>query len=89
MPCKSCSFWADNFNGIVAHLNQRDVTMVAVSRAPLAKIAGVPEADGLDASNGLSSGDSDFNYDYGVSFRPQRLAAGEVDYNYQQDRRRR
>jgi predicted dithiol-disulfide oxidoreductase (DUF899 family) len=36
--CKSCSFWADNFNGIVPHLNQRDVTFVAISRAPLAKL---------------------------------------------------
>ena len=32
--CKSCSFWADNFNGAIAHLNQRDTTMVAISRAP-------------------------------------------------------
>ena len=36
--CKGCSFWADNFNGIVPHLNQRDVTFVAISRAPLAKL---------------------------------------------------
>src|SRR5882757_5248551 len=37
--CPHCSFWADNFNSIVVHLNQRDVTMIAVSRAPLAKLA--------------------------------------------------
>ena len=36
--CPSCSFWADNFNGIVVHLNQRDVTMIAVSKAPYSKI---------------------------------------------------
>ena len=36
--CKSCSFWADNFNGIPIHLNHRDVTFTAVSRAPLAKV---------------------------------------------------
>jgi len=36
--CKSCSFWADNFNGIVVHLEHRDVTLLAVSRAPLEKI---------------------------------------------------
>ena len=35
--CKSCSFWADNFNGIIVHLNHRDVTMVAISKAPLAQ----------------------------------------------------
>jgi hypothetical protein len=37
--CPSCSFWADNFNGIIVHLNQRDVTMVAVSKAPYNKLA--------------------------------------------------
>jgi predicted dithiol-disulfide oxidoreductase (DUF899 family) len=37
--CPSCSFWADNFNGIIVHLNQRDVTMIAVSRAPYSKLA--------------------------------------------------
>src|SRR5512146_156824 len=37
--CQACSFWADNFNGIVVHLNHRDVTLVAVSRAPREKIA--------------------------------------------------
>jgi predicted dithiol-disulfide oxidoreductase (DUF899 family) len=36
--CKSCSFWADNFNGIVPHLAHRDVTMAAISLAPLAKL---------------------------------------------------
>src|SRR5512139_1042521 len=36
--CKSCSFWADNFNGITAHLNQRDVSFVAISRAPIEKL---------------------------------------------------
>ena len=45
--CPSCSFWADNFNGIIVHLNQRDVTMIAVSRAPYSKIARVPETYGL------------------------------------------
>jgi len=37
--CENCSFWADNFNGIIVHLNHRDVTMIAVSRAPYAKLA--------------------------------------------------
>src|SRR5438270_892198 len=36
--CKSCAFWADNFNGVVVHLNHRDVTMLAISRAPLEKL---------------------------------------------------
>jgi predicted dithiol-disulfide oxidoreductase (DUF899 family) len=37
--CEHCSFWADNFNGIIVHLNHRDVTMIAVSRAPYQKLA--------------------------------------------------
>src|SRR5712692_3248352 len=37
--CPHCSFWADNFNGIIVHLDQRDVTMIAVSRAPLSRLA--------------------------------------------------
>src|ERR1700682_2799169 len=41
--CKHCSFWADNLNGLIAHLNQRDVTMIAVSRAPLATLERVTE----------------------------------------------
>ncbi len=45
--CLHCSFWADNFNGIIVHLNQRDVTMIAVSRASYSKLAEYPEANGL------------------------------------------
>lgn len=81
VPCKSCSFWADNFNGIVTHLNQRDVTMMAISRAPLARISAFKERMGWTFP-WVSSGDGDFNFDHGVSFRPQDLAIGEVDYNF-------
>ncbi len=81
VPCKSCSFWADNFNGIVAHLNQRDVTFVAVSRAPLAKLQAFAKRLGWTFT-WLSSGGSDFNYDYNVSFRPDDLAGGTAVYNY-------
>jgi len=42
--CSRCSFWADNFNGVLVHLNQRDVNLVAISRAPLAKLAAWPFA---------------------------------------------
>ncbi|WP_378949301.1 DUF899 domain-containing protein [Mesorhizobium sp. ANAO-SY3R2] len=79
--CKSCSFWADNFNGIVQHLNQRDVSFAAISRAPLAKL--LTFADRLGWSfKWLSSEASDFNYDYNVSFRPQDLEGGKGVYNY-------
>jgi predicted dithiol-disulfide oxidoreductase (DUF899 family) len=79
--CKGCSFWADNFNGIVPHLNQRDVTFVAISRAPLAKLQAFSTR--LRWSfKWLSSSGSDFNYDYNVSFTPEELAGGGAIYNY-------
>jgi predicted dithiol-disulfide oxidoreductase (DUF899 family) len=68
--CKSCSFWADNFNPNVVHLNARDVTLVAVSRAPYDKLAAYKERMGW-SFDWYSSGESDFNYDLGVSFRPE------------------
>jgi predicted dithiol-disulfide oxidoreductase (DUF899 family) len=68
--CKSCSFWADNFNPNVVHLNARDVSFVAVSRAPLAKLLPYKERMGWSFT-WVSSADSDFNFDFGVSFAPE------------------
>jgi predicted dithiol-disulfide oxidoreductase (DUF899 family) len=79
--CKSCSFWADNFNGTPIHLNHRDVTFTAVSRAPLAKISAYKKRMGWSFP-WVSSYGSDFNYDFHVSFTEEQLAAGKVDYNY-------
>lgn len=79
--CKSCSFWADNFNGIVAHLNQRDVSLVAISRAPLPKLQAFARRMGW-TFKWVSSFGSDFNFDYQVSFSPEALAQGDVVYNY-------
>ena len=79
--CKSCSFWADNFNGIIVHLKHRDVTMVAVSRAPLDKLAAYRKRMGW-GFKWLSSFGSDFNRDYQVSHTPEELAQGEAEYNY-------
>jgi predicted dithiol-disulfide oxidoreductase (DUF899 family) len=79
--CKSCSFWADNFDGIPIHLNHRDVTLTAVSRAPLAKIGAYKKRMGWSFP-WVSSYGSDFNYDFHVSFTAEQLAAGKVDYNY-------
>jgi len=79
--CKSCSFWADNFNGIVEHLAHRDVTMVAISRAPLTKLQAYARRLGW-AFEWVSSGGTHFNHDLGVSFTADQLAGGEVDYNY-------
>ena len=79
--CKSCSFWADNFNGITAHLRQRDVAFVAISRAPLAKLQAFAERLGW-TFRWVSSHESDFNYDFDVSFRPDTLARGDATYNF-------
>jgi len=76
--CKSCSFWADNFNGIDVHLAHRDTTLVAVSRAPLAKLGAYARRMGW-SFRWVSSGASDFNFDYGVSSRPGET---EMDYNF-------
>ncbi len=79
--CPICSFWADNFNGIVAHLNQRDVTMIAVSRAPYSKLAAYQKRMGWNFK-WVSSRDTNFNFDYHVSFTPNELAKKEAFYNY-------
>lgn len=79
--CKSCSFWADSFERNVVHLAHRDVTLVAVSRAPLPKLEAFKKRMGW-TFKWLSSAGCDFNYDYHVSFAPEELAKGEVEYNY-------
>ena len=79
--CPSCSFWADNFNGIIVHLNRRDVTMIAVSRAPYSKLAAYQKRMGWDFK-WVSSYNTDFNFDYHVSFTQEQLAKKEDSYNY-------
>jgi predicted dithiol-disulfide oxidoreductase (DUF899 family) len=79
--CKACSFWADGFNGITAHLAHRDVSFVAISRAPLAKLMAYRQRLGW-SFEWVSSGGSEFNHDYAVSFTPDELARGPVTYNY-------
>ena len=79
--CPHCSFWADNFDPVIVHLNQRDVTMVAVSRAPLAKLEAFKKRMGW-SFRWASSGEGDFNYDFGASFRPDQVQAGAGFYNY-------
>jgi predicted dithiol-disulfide oxidoreductase (DUF899 family) len=79
--CPGCSFWADNFSGIIVHLNHRDVTLVAVSHAPYAAIAAYRQRMGWSFP-WVSSGTSDFNVDYGVSFTAQEVAEKEAAYNY-------
>jgi predicted dithiol-disulfide oxidoreductase (DUF899 family) len=80
-PCKSCSFWADGYNGVVRHLAERDTAFVAVSRAPLEKLEARKRKMGWTFP-WVSSGDSDFNYDFAVSFRDADRKAGTAIYNY-------
>ena len=79
--CKSCSFWADNYNSMLIHLNHRDVTFVTVSRAPIEKLLAFKQRMGW-SFKWMSSLNSDFNYDYHVSFTPEEMNNGEVTYNY-------
>jgi predicted dithiol-disulfide oxidoreductase (DUF899 family) len=64
--CPACSSTADSFNGVLAHLNACDVTMICVSRAPIEKLLAYRERMGW-SFNWASSYESDFNSDYGVS----------------------
>lgn len=79
--CKSCSFMADHADGMNIHLNHRDVTFLAVSRAPLAEIERFRRRMGW-RFKWVSSHGSDFNYDFHVSFTPEEKAKDEVYYNY-------
>ena len=79
--CPSCSLFADSFNGIVVHLEQRDVTFVAVSLALFGKLDAYRTRMGW-SFKWVSSAGSDFNRDYQVSFTPQEVAKGEGYYNY-------
>jgi predicted dithiol-disulfide oxidoreductase (DUF899 family) len=79
--CKSYSFIADHYNPSIIHLKHRDVTMVTVSRAPLAKLEAFKKRMGWSFKWVLSFG-SDFNWDYHVSFMPEEVAKGQVYYNY-------
>jgi predicted dithiol-disulfide oxidoreductase (DUF899 family) len=79
--CPHCSHWADNFNGIIVHLNQRDVTMVAVSRAPFAKLDAYRKRMGW-TFKWVSSLESDFNFDFNVSFTPAEVTAKNALYNF-------
>jgi predicted dithiol-disulfide oxidoreductase (DUF899 family) len=80
--CVGCSFHADHMEGALMHLPQRDVTLLAVSRAPLAKIEAFRRRMGW-RFKWLSSFGSDFNFDYQVSFPPEAIESGKIFYNYE------
>jgi predicted dithiol-disulfide oxidoreductase (DUF899 family) len=79
--CPHCSLRADGFNGINVHLKHRDVTMIAVSRAPYKKLAAYQKRMGWTFP-WFSSGDTEFNFDYNVSFTPEAIARGTTVFNY-------
>jgi predicted dithiol-disulfide oxidoreductase (DUF899 family) len=80
--CPSCSAIADGFNGIVVHLENHDVAMTAVSRAPLHKLQAFKRRMGWTFP-WASSGGGDFNFDLNVSLTEEQQRAGGTEYNYQ------
>lgn len=80
--CPSCSFWADNFEGIPIHLAHRDATLVAISRAPYEKLAAYRRRMGWTFP-WFSSNGSDFNFDFQVSYTQEQIESGSAEHNYQ------
>ena len=79
--CPSCSAIADGFDGFVVHLANHDVTLSAVSRAPLAKLQAYKRRMGWTFPWASSLG-SDFNFDFNVWFTEEQQREGVVEYNY-------
>jgi predicted dithiol-disulfide oxidoreductase (DUF899 family) len=82
--CPHCSHWADNFDRIIVHLNQRDVTMIAVSRARYSNLVVYEKRMGW-SFKWVSSFESDFNFDYQASFTPNQLAENRAFYNFEEE----
>jgi len=82
--CPSCSSIADGFNGIAVHLENHDVSMFAVSRAPLAKLDAFKQRMGWTFPWASSFG-GDFNYDFSVAFTELEQATGGIEYNYRRE----
>jgi predicted dithiol-disulfide oxidoreductase (DUF899 family) len=78
---EGCSMCADHYDPIGVHVNQRDVAMVTVSRAPLEKLNAYKQRMGWNFK-WVSSLGSDFNWDYFASFTPEQQEKGEMYYNY-------
>lgn len=81
--CPSCSYLADHFDGMIAHLAHRDTSFAVMSRATLPEIEAFKKRMGWKFK-WLSSSANDFNFDYHVSFTKEQQAKGKVDYNYSQ-----
>jgi len=79
--CRGCSFVSDHFDGALPHVNARDVSFTAVSRAPLAEIERFKARMGWKF-NWVSSHGTSFNRDFRVSFTAEEVEAGRADYNF-------
>src|SRR5829696_3460522 len=82
--CPACSAIADGFDGSVVHLANHDVTLCAVSRAPLAKLQAYKRRMGWTFP-WASSFDSDFNFDFNVGITEEQQRKGDVEYNYRHE----
>jgi predicted dithiol-disulfide oxidoreductase (DUF899 family) len=82
--CPSCSTIADGFNGFAVHLANHDVTLSAVSRAPLAKLQTYKRRMGWTFPWASSLG-ADFNFDFNVSLTEEQQREGTVEYNYRRE----
>ena len=82
--CPSCSAIADGFNGSVVHLANHDVTLMAVSRAPLEKLLAFRKRMGWSFPWASSLGGS-FNFDFNVSLTEEQQQKGSAQYNYRQE----
>lgn len=80
--CKSCAFWADQFDPAVTHLNARDVSFAAVSQAPLVDFAPFQARMGWQFQ-WVSSAPGSFSNDYHVWYTPEQIAANQTAYNFQ------
>jgi predicted dithiol-disulfide oxidoreductase (DUF899 family) len=83
--CPHCSFWADNFDRIPIHLKHRDISFVAISRAPYSKLAAYHKRMGW-SFKWLSSFGTDFNFDYSASFTPDEVKNGTAFWNYERQK---
>jgi predicted dithiol-disulfide oxidoreductase (DUF899 family) len=80
--CKSCSFWADNFERIVVHLNARNANLAAVSRAPLDKLDAFKRRMGWTFEWVSCGATGAFNRDFGANFTPDEVKQPGANYNY-------
>jgi predicted dithiol-disulfide oxidoreductase (DUF899 family) len=81
--CPGCSFLADHLDGAMPHLVNHDVSLVVVSRAPLARIEAYRKRMGWRFP-WVSSLGSSFNFDFQVSFTPEQLEKGPIVYNFEE-----